>query len=108
MDDEAPDIPREWEIDGINIFKMTLSTEIAQQNLRTGGMDLVPTPYKDFAHVFNEDASKRLPKRRLLRTYFLFFLFLTYKCIVATNATTLGLTVSLLTRFLPFLQYTLL
>src|SRR5258705_3254663 len=64
MDDEAPDIPHKWEIDGINAFRMTLSTEIAQKNLRTGGMDLVPTPYKDFAHVFNEDASKRLPKRR--------------------------------------------
>src|SRR5258705_7661882 len=64
MEDKPPDIPREWEIDGIDVFKMTLSTEIAQQNLRTGGMDLVPSPYKDFAHVFNEDASKRLPKQR--------------------------------------------
>src|SRR5258705_3788285 len=63
MDDEASDIPHEWEIDGINAFRMTLSMEIAQKNIRTGGMDLGPTPYKDFAHVFNEDASKRLSKQ---------------------------------------------
>jgi len=64
IDDEVPDIPQEWEIEGINAFRMTLSTEIAQKTTRTGGLDLVPTQYRSFAHVFDEDASKRLPKRR--------------------------------------------
>ena len=31
IDDEVPDIPHEWEIEGISAFRMTLSTEIAQK-----------------------------------------------------------------------------
>jgi transposase InsO family protein len=64
LEDDNPDTPPEWELNGINIFKMTLSTEIAQRTQRTGGLDLVPKQYHDYKKVFDEEASKRLPKHK--------------------------------------------
>jgi hypothetical protein len=66
-EDEDED-PLEWDTwtrEAIELFKTTLSMQIAQHQTREGtGLDLVPKQYHDFSKVFDEVASKRLPQRK--------------------------------------------
>jgi len=52
----------QWIPEGMNVFKTTIATKLAQNTPKRMGIDLVPKEYQSFAKVFDEPSSRQFPK----------------------------------------------